>query len=262
MNNELESKFLNEYKTLRIIKETEKQKINIIQIRNKVLVLKESKSFKSIETQMLRNEAKALTKLRDCKYIPQIVYYKFDKDTNCLVTKYIDSNNLAYINKSIKLKITEKILIFIKILDIVEEIHKNNIIHCDLKPGNIVIDKENNIYIVDFGICSIDNENKFNNYGTIKYCSIEQLNKQNLTVKTDLYSLGIIFYEMIFKELPFEGEKTEIIYKKNNYIYKKSNDQDLNNIFDRLFSYDKEEALYKNITELKRDTLKLLNKYK
>lgn len=262
MNDKLESKFLKEYKTLKVIKENENIIISIIQIKNKLYFLKESKSFKNIDAQLLRNEAKALTKLRNCKYIPRIIYYKFDKNKNCLVTKFINGSNLAYLNKSTNLQIKEKILIFLNILDVVEEIQKFNIIHCDLKPGNIIIDKQNNVYIVDFGISTIDNENKFNNYGTIKYCSTEQLNKENLTVKTDLYSLGVIFYEMIFKELPFDGEKAEIINKKINCIYRKSNDQDLNNIFDKIFNYSNNENLYQNISELKTDIVKILNKYK
>lgn len=262
MNNELESKFLNEYKTLKVIKENENITISIIQIKNKPYFLKESKSFKNIDTQLLRNEAKALTKLISYKYIPQILYYKFDKDKCCIVTKFINGSNLAYLNKSTNLKIKEKILIFLKILDVVDTVHQFNIIHCDLKPGNIIIDKENNIYIVDFGISTIENVNKFNEYGTLKYCSAEQIKKEKLTAKTDLYSLGIILYEMIFKKLPFDGEKTEIINKKINCIYRKSSDQDLNNIFEKIFNYNNEENLYQNISDLKIDIEKLLNKYK
>ena len=80
MNDKLESNFLNQYKTIKVIKENDNRKISIIQIKNKLYILKESKSFKNIDAQLLRNEAKALTKLRNYEYIPKIIYYKFDKN--------------------------------------------------------------------------------------------------------------------------------------------------------------------------------------
>ena len=108
-----------------------------------------------------------------------------------------------------------------EILEAVNYIHKNNLIHRDMKPGNIFLDKNNNIKLGDFGLArvskKINNEllintnNKLNtiihngneimtyNIGTKYYCSPEQAKQKAYNNKTDMFSLGIIIFEMFYE---------------------------------------------------------------
>lgn len=91
----------------------------------------------------------------------------------------------------------------LKIHDVIKEIHKLNVIHCDLKHDNILLALNKNIKIIDFGISINDNKNYFKGYGNTKYCSKSQLTKGNIDCTTDIYSLGVIFYELMLDRLPF-----------------------------------------------------------
>ena len=131
----------------------------------------------------------------------------------------------------------------------VKKLHGKNIIHCDLKPSNILITKDNEIKIIDYDIATNKKENNNLNYGSIHYCSLEQINKQKITELTDIYSLGIIFYELITGKLPFNGTKEEIIKKKKASLFLKTNNLLLDTIFKRIFDYQ-DEHYFKNINEL------------
>jgi serine/threonine protein kinase len=111
------------------------------------------------------------------------------------------------------------IRMFLKIASRVSEIlgaiHKNNIIHLDIKPANILINqKENVIKITDFGISSAlthANDELYNPdviMGTLSYMSPEQTGRMNRSIdyRTDMYSLGITFYEMLTGVLPFKSK--------------------------------------------------------
>ena len=85
------------------------------------------------------------------------------------------------------------------------------------------MDLNKNIKIIDFGISINDNKNYFKGYGNTRYCSKSQLTKGSIDFTTDIYSLGVIFYELILGKLPFEGTKKEIrgcrIMKKLSIIF-------------------------------------------
>ena len=88
--------------------------------------------------------------------------------------------------------------------------HKNKIIHRDIKPQNILITKDNRIKVADFGIARAVSDatvvNTANLMGTVHYASPEQLKGSLVDERTDIYSLGVIMYEMATGKLPYEGE--------------------------------------------------------
>ena len=89
--------------------------------------------------------------------------------------------------------------------------HKNNLIHRDIKPQNILITSEGRVKVTDFGIAksmNTDLTRTLNIMGTVHYISPEQAKGEVLDHRTDIYSLGIVLYEMLTADVPFRGESS------------------------------------------------------
>ncbi|MCP5497464.1 MAG: AAA family ATPase [Leptospiraceae bacterium] len=116
--------------------------------------------------------------------------------------------------KENKLSLKQFIDLAIKITEILGKIHSENVIHKDIKPHNIIINpKTNELKITDFGSASfLSRENPVlitkSLEGTISYISPEQTGRMNRTIdyRTDFYSLGVLFYELLTGDLPFKAE--------------------------------------------------------
>ena len=143
----------------------------------------------------------------------------------------------------------------LKLVEVVNQIHKYGVIHCDLKPNNILIDINNNVKLVDFDIATNDYTNHFYGYGSIKYCSKMQLLDSKIDYTADLYSLGIIFYELIFQINPFGEKNADIISNKKNSIYNKVDNEFLDIMFSKLFQIT-EEKQYNSVREFEIDLKK------
>jgi WD40 repeat protein/serine/threonine protein kinase/energy-coupling factor transporter ATP-binding protein EcfA2 len=100
--------------------------------------------------------------------------------------------------------------------------HRNGVVHQDLTPGNILFDEDKNAYLTDFGIAKrlsqeIEQPGKKPVFGTPTYMSPEQIKRQPVTAQTDIYSLGIILYQLLTGTLPFDAPKvTEVLQKQVN----------------------------------------------
>lgn len=115
-----------------------------------------------------------------------------------------------YIEKKGRLGIREAVSIAIQVAQGIEAAHKHHIIHRDIKPQNIIISKEGKVKVTDFGIARAASSNTINSsvMGSVHYISPEQARGGYSDEKSDIYSFGITFFEMITGRVPFQGDTT------------------------------------------------------
>lgn len=109
----------------------------------------------------------------------------------------------------------------IRILAAVDHAHRNGIVHRDIKPQNILVDKEGRIKVADFGIArlkasqttNVDNDGSA--MGSVHYLSPEQAKGEVTDEQSDLYSVGVVMYEMLTGKVPFDGENTIAVALKH-----------------------------------------------
>ena len=140
-----------------------------------------------------------------------------------LIEEYIEGNDvLFFINQSdkIEIKIKKVCYYFRQIISSIEYIHSSGIAHRDLKPENILINSKDEIKLIDFGLSKRNKNNdniKFlkTRCGSPFYCSPEMISgKKYYGNISDIWSLGVILYFMVFSELPFYDSDSERLYKK------------------------------------------------
>ncbi len=134
-----------------------------------------------------------------------------DGDVHYIVMEYVEGETLKqYIQNHPHIPIDTAVRIAIEIGYALEEAHSNGIVHCDIKPHNVLLTKTGKVKVTDFGIARAINSStvidKQSILGSVHYLSPEQAAGDKITTKTDIYSLGIVLYEMLTHHLPFEGE--------------------------------------------------------
>lgn len=189
-------------------------------IDNYVMKISNNNNIKHIT-----KEINALKLLR--KHTNIINYIKFNKN-NIIYFPYYRQDLYSYIEKKNKILYSECIHIFYKVIDAIDFIHSLGLIHCDIKPENILLDEKLEPKIIDFGHLTISKS--FIQKGTLNYNSPEMCLGRIYDYRTDLWSLGILLYLMYYGCFPFykkkESIRNQIIYfsakipKKNPNIYK------------------------------------------
>jgi len=133
--------------------------------------------------------------------------------THFITMEYVPGENLkSFIRRSGQLTIGKTVSIAKQICEGLREAHRLGIVHRDLKPQNIMIDVDGNVRIMDFGIArSLRSESLTGKgviIGTPEYMSPEQVDGQDADQRSDIYSLGIVLYEMVTGHPPFAGDST------------------------------------------------------
>jgi len=133
------------------------------------------------------------------------------------VMDYIQGSDLSEVIKQEKLSLNSKINLLIQLCKGMSTAHKNGVIHRDIKPSNLIVDTDNHLHILDFGIAWLAASGKPENIvGTPDYMSPEQFTApEAVTHLTDIYSLGVIMYEMFFAVLP-PGNEEKLSLSLNN----------------------------------------------
>lgn len=179
-----------------------------------------------IEAKRFQIEAETLESLDEEGFVKLHRYYEAESEyisgfaKGLTLRKYISDNR----ERNYKWKIENYISILIKIAKILDTLNSKGIVHCDIKPENIIYDEKNDkIYIIDLG--SVQNSKIKGGFGTIYYSSPKQCDifsnkdkhnteEHNFTVKDDIYSFGIMMYEIFTNKLPYgqELEEATIVY--------------------------------------------------
>ena len=137
-----------------------------------------------------------------------------------IVMEYIEGKTLKQLlKKRGSLTLSESIDIMLQLTDGMAHAHDSYIIHRDLKPQNIMIQDDGQIKITDFGIAMALNSTQLTQtnsvMGSVHYLPPEQAAGKGSTIRSDIYSMGIIFYELLSGSLPFRGESAvEIALKQ------------------------------------------------
>lgn len=131
-----------------------------------------------------------------------------------IVMEYVEGITLkTYIEKRGQLNFKESISIAIQVGRGIEAAHSKGIIHRDIKPQNIIISTEGKVKVTDFGIARAASANTIHAdvMGSVHYSSPEQARNGFVDGKSDIYSLGIVMYEMVTGRVPFDGDNTVAI---------------------------------------------------
>lgn len=143
-----------------------------------------------------------------------------EQDLYYIVMEYVEGQTLKqYIQQHSPIDIEKTLDIMKQLTSAISNAHQNHIIHRDIKPHNILLDKDGNVKITDFGIAmalsatSITQTNSV--LGSVHYLSPEQARGGMANKKSDIYSLGIVMFELLTGRLPFSGESAVSIALKH-----------------------------------------------
>jgi serine/threonine protein kinase/Tfp pilus assembly protein PilF len=156
------------------------------------------------------NELKIARKISH-KYIGRMYELMEDESTHFITMEYVSGEDMrSFIHRSGRMAVGTTLRIASQVCEGLDEAHKLGVIHRDLKPSNIMIDKHGNAKVMDFGIARSQKAKGLTGVdviiGTPEYMSPEQAEAKETDPRSDIYSLGIVLYEMLTGQLPFEGD--------------------------------------------------------
>jgi eukaryotic-like serine/threonine-protein kinase len=138
--------------------------------------------------------------------------------TPYIVMEFLEGESLASMISSRRaLALEEKLRIVIQTCEGLSYAHERSIVHRDIKPANLMVLKDGTVKIVDFGIARIEGENVTRTgqvMGSIQYMSPEQINGARVDSRTDIFSTGVVLYQLLTYVLPFQGKDSgEMVLK-------------------------------------------------
>jgi TolB-like protein/Flp pilus assembly protein TadD len=158
--------------------------------------------------QRLLREAKAASKLNHPNILTIYAVESVD-DRDFIVMEYVEGRDLAEYLKSRALTLEEKLALGMQIAEGLGRAHSAGVIHRDVKPSNILVDSDGRPKLLDFGLATFEGAARLtqtgSTVGTAAYMSPEQASGRECDHRSDLFSLGVVLYEMIADRLPFQG---------------------------------------------------------
>ena len=160
------------------------------------------------------NEARAVSRLEHPNICSLFDIGETDDKQLFIAMPYYKGQTLEKMLRQNTLPVNEAINITLQIAAGLEAAHAQDIVHRDLKPANVMLDQNNIVKILDFGVAKISGVNMTStgvSLGTVAYMSPEQLTGEPVSASTDLWALGIMLYEMLTGKRPFKGEQAATI---------------------------------------------------
>jgi eukaryotic-like serine/threonine-protein kinase len=194
---------------------------NHIYLSKKIIlkVLNTEKIYDPSFVERFKREAKILAKL-DHPNIIKVLDFGLSKEFFYISFEYIEGESLREVFKTKTLTYEQKEHIMIQLLKGLDYAHKNQIIHRDIKPENIFIDKNLNVKLGDFGLALSAEDNFVTNpyaiVGTPSYMSPEQVRGAKLTPQSDLFSVGVVLFELFTGRNPFLKENVSLTLNEIN----------------------------------------------
>lgn len=168
----------------------------------------------SEEKERFKIEAKASAALNHPNITTIHAIEEYGDDT-FIVMEFIDGIELKEKIKTGQLTTKEAVNIAIQIAEGLEAAHQKGIIHRDVKSSNIMITDNGSVKIMDFGLAKVGKAHQLtkigSTVGTIEYMSPEQARGEELDQRTDIWSFGVVLYEMMIGKLPFQGDYDQAI---------------------------------------------------
>jgi serine/threonine protein kinase len=170
-----------------------------------------------------RREAQIVGRL-DHPHIVPVFDYAMQENQPYLVMKFIEGQTLKQDLRGERITLQEVTRILTAVADALDFAHRNDVLHRDVKPSNIIIDKEGTPYLTDFGLARIASSGESTlsqdmMLGTPQYISPEQAQgRRDLGPSTDIYSLGVVLYELVVGRVPFTADTPYAII--HDHIYK------------------------------------------
>jgi len=212
-------------------------------------------------------EAHAMSKLKHPNLI-EVYEVGMTKGQHFYAMEYIEGETLKSLIKSKgRLAVADCLNVTAQVADALKCLHDENMIHRDIKPGNIMITSDGRAKLMDFGLVQVAEMTRLtvegSSVGTAEYMSPEQVSDDEVDSRTDIYSLGASMYEMLAGRPPFEGESLQAILMKHKYekpaplrSLRPDVPQELEKIVHKALSKDLPQR-YQKITELINDVVAL-----
>ena len=184
-----------------------------------IKILRNELSNDAVSLLRFKHEAVAVSKLSHSNIIEIYDIGEYDS-RQFIVMEYVDGKTLKdLIIERGGLYKEEAVYIMRQLVSAVAEAHRNNIIHRDIKPQNILVKSDGSVIITDFGIALAQNAlhltQKETVMGSVHYLAPELARGEKATYQSDIYALGIVFYELICGSVPFSGESAIQIAMKH-----------------------------------------------
>jgi serine/threonine-protein kinase len=163
-----------------------------------------------------RVEAKAAGRLTHRNIVP---VYQFGEDKDCayIVMEYVAGRNLRdYIHAPRKLEVPQVLCLMLQLLDGLHYAHERGIVHRDIKPANLLVADDGRLKITDFGIARTESSNLTRGtsvIGSPGYIAPEQYTNSDVDRRVDVFSAGVLLYQMLSGATPFVGTDDAIMYK-------------------------------------------------
>ncbi|HVE54282.1 MAG TPA: serine/threonine-protein kinase, partial [Ramlibacter sp.] len=158
-----------------------------------------------------RTEARSAARLQH----PNIVsVYDSDRDTDVafLVMEYIQGDDLKHhLDRGTRYSLEQSLKIIRDLLSALDYAHKQGIVHRDIKPANLLIEPGGRVKLTDFGVARIQDSGEATRtqgsmVGTLKYMAPEQVQGQKIDSRADLFSVGVVLYQLLTDKRPFDGD--------------------------------------------------------